>query len=250
MPVLMFTVPGRADDLKTADEVIEKYIEAIGGRAKIEAMKTIRMTGKMIQQGGMEFPSIMEAKRPEKVRIEFTVQGMTGIQAFDGKEGWSVMPFTGKLDPEKMAPDMVEIIKDQADIDGPLFDYKKKGHQVELMGSDEIEGAPVYKLKVTKKNGDVEYHFIEKENFLTIAQKGKRKFQGMEVEFEAIMGDFKDVEGRVLPHSVQNKSNMGTQTVKFDKIEINPTIDDSRFAMPAVEKKEPEKEKKEEGEKK
>ena len=91
----------RADEPKSADEVIAKYIKAIGGRDKIDAIKTVRATGK-IMQGPMEIPMVMEQKRPSKIRIEITFQGMTGIQAYDGKTGWLMMPFAGRTDPEKM----------------------------------------------------------------------------------------------------------------------------------------------------
>jgi len=250
LPALMFALPVRADDLKTADEVIEKYIQAIGGREKIDSMKTVRMSGKMIQEGGIEIAMTIESKRPNKFRAEFSFQGMTGIHAFDGEEGWQVMPFMGKTDPEKMAADDIKIAKRQADLDGPLYDYKKKGNTVELLGTDEFEGTPAYKLKVTTKDGDVEYHFLDKEVFLEIGEKSKLKVAGSEVDIEKTYSDFKDVEGRMLPHSLASKAGMGGGTMKIEKIEINPQIDDLRFAMPKVEKKEPEGEKKEDGEKK
>lgn len=234
---LLIAVPARAEDLKTADEVIAKHLEAMGGKEKLTGIKSMRMSGKMIMGEGMEAPSTMEYKRPDMVRVEFTFQGMTGIQAYDGKEGWMVMPFTGKTEPEKMPPDAVELIKDQADIEGPLVNYQDKGHKVELVGSDELEGTPVYKLKVEKKDGTIEHHLIDKDNFLSIGQKTKRKVSGMEMELETSMGDFKEVNGIVLPHSIVTKSSMGSHGISIAKIEINVPIEDSRFAMPAVEKK-------------
>src|SRR5216117_2716608 len=86
---------------QTADELIDKNIKAHGGADKMKAMKAIRMTGSM-KMGPIEAPFTLSKARPENVRIEFTVQGMTGTQAYDGKSGWMVMPFMGKKDPEKM----------------------------------------------------------------------------------------------------------------------------------------------------
>ncbi len=226
-------------EVKTADEAIAKYIEAVGGREVIDSLKSMRMTGKTVMMGGMEAPITIEFKVPKKLRIDFTFQGMTGTQAFDGTTGWFIMPFMGKTDPEKMSADQVEEILDQADVSGPLVDYKGKGHQVELVGMDEIQGSPTYKLKVTKKNGRVEYHHLDAEYFLTVAVKGKREFQGTEMDFEVIQSDFKKVEGFMVAHSIEQKmGGVGMTTMIIEKVELNVEIPDDRFTMPEVEKTE------------
>ncbi len=230
-------VAAGADEPKTADEVIAKYIEAIGGRAKLDSVKSLRMTGKATGMGGMEVPLAVEFKRPKKVRVEFTVQGMTGVQAFDGTTGWFIMPFMGKNDPEKMPPDMVEAIEDQGNFEGPLVDYKKKGHKVELVGKEDFEGSEVYKLKVTKKNGNVEYHFLDAEYYIPLQMKGKRSFQGTEVEMTTIFGDYKEVDGLLLAHSIKQGGMAGDMT--FEKIELDVKLSDDRFTMPEVKKDEP-----------
>lgn len=231
-----------ADEPKTADEVIAKHIEAMGGRKNIDAVKTIRMTGKMIGQGGMDIPMVIESKKPNKVRVEITFQGMTGVEAFDGETGWFVMPFMGRTDPEKMPPDRVKIIKDQADFNGPLVDYKKKGHRVEFMGKDEEDGSETYKLKVTKKDGDTEYHFLDAEAFLTVKIKGKHSIQGTEIEYEVSPGDYKKVAGVMVPHTMTVSSGpMGNSTITFEKVEFNVDLPDERFVMPKVKKAEPAK---------
>jgi len=238
----------RASDeaVPSVDDAIAKYIEAIGGKKAWDAVKTMRMSGKMVMGGGMEAPMTMEFKRPGSMRMEFTFQGMTATQGFDGENGWFVMPFMGKTDPEKMPPDMAQEFKKQADIEGPLLDYKKKGHTVEMVGADEFEGTPVYKLKVTHKEGDVEYYMLDKEYFIPLGTKGSRTFQGMPIEYEVIYGDYKEVGGLMMPHSIQQKSNTGMDgggSVVIEKIEVNADIDDSRFAMP---EKKPEEKKAEE----
>src|SRR5437868_4276754 len=113
---------------QTADELIEKNVKAHGGAEKMKAMKSVRMTGSM-HMGPIEAPFTISKVRPENVRIEFSVQGMTGMQAYDGKTGWAVMPFMGKKDPEKMASDDLDQIKEEADFDGPMVDYKAKGNK-------------------------------------------------------------------------------------------------------------------------
>jgi outer membrane lipoprotein-sorting protein len=225
---------------QTADEIIEKHLQAMGGKEKLKAVQTQRITGKMVLGQGMEAPFTMEMARPNRMRMEFTFQGMTGVQAFDGKTGWSVMPFMGKTEPEAMPDEDVKKMEEQADIDGLLMNYKEKGRQVEYVGKEELEGTPVHKLKVTQKNGDVVHLYIDAEQFLALKQTGKSKVRGQEVESETVFGDFKTVEGLVVPHSIEQKvpGMPGGMVMTISKVEINPTVDASRFAMPAAEKKE------------
>jgi outer membrane lipoprotein-sorting protein len=145
----VFALPAAAQAI---DEIIAKSIAARGGEAKLRAVKSLRFTGQIEVAPGMTAPMTMVLKRPGMVRMEFIVQGMTGIQAYDGKAGWSVMPFQGKKDAEPMAADDVKNMEDQADFDGALMDYKVKGNTVEYLGKDKVEGSEAYELKVTKKN--------------------------------------------------------------------------------------------------
>ena len=235
--LLCWQVPANSDEPKTVDEVIANYIEAIGGRKALDSVKSMRVTGKMVMQGGMEFPFLREIKRPNKMRLEFCVQGMTIIRAYDGETGWFVMPPMGKVDPERMSDDDVKDMQDEADIDGPLVDYKKKGHQVELISKEEFEGSETYKLKVTLKSGDIEYRYLDAEYFLPIKIKGQREFQGSPIEYEITLGDYKEVAGLLIPHSIeQGGSPMGKITMSCEKVEVNVELPDDRFTMPEVKK--------------
>lgn len=236
---------GSAAWAQTADEIIQKNIEAKGGLAKIKAVNTVRMSGKMMMGGGMEAPMVMELARPGKLRMEFTFQGMTGIQAYDGKSGWAVMPFMGKKDPEPMSPDDLKQVEDQADLDGMLVDYKEKGHQVEYLGKGEVEGTPVHKLKVTKKNGDLVTLYLDADSYLEIKADGKTTVRGQEVEGETVFGDYKEVGGLIFPHSIQSKPKGAPDgagvSISIASIEINPDLPASRFEMPAKAAAEPPK---------
>jgi outer membrane lipoprotein-sorting protein len=217
----------------TVDEILAKNAAAKGGMEKLRALKSARFTGK-ISMGGMEAPLTMTKSRPEKVRIEFTIQGMTGIQAFDGTTGWSVMPFMGKPEPEALPSDMLKEIREQADFDGPFIDYAKKGNKVELLGKDKLEGADVYKLKLTTKDGTVTTIFIDATTFLETKLEGKRTMQGQEVDGETVFGDYKEVDGLRFPFSIESKVTgmPGGQTFTVDKVELNPTLADDSFGMP------------------
>ncbi len=192
------------------------------------------MTGKMTMGPGMEAPFKMTFKRPKKSRLEFTMQGMTGIQAFDGETAWAVMPFLGKDDPEVMAEDQAKNMEEQADFDGPLVDWEEKGHQVELVGVEETEGTEAVKLKVTLANGDIRYHFLDSEYYITIKQEGSTTIQGNETEFEVILSDYKEIGGLMLPHSIEQKVKGAPegQVITIENIELNQEVSDADFKMP------------------
>ena len=221
---------------QTVDEILAKHFETMGGLEKIKALNSMRLTGTMTVGPGIEAPITMERKRPGKRRLEFSVQGMTGIQAFDGEKAWSVMPFMGKKDPEAASEEDSKQEREEADFDGPLVDYKTKGHTVELTGKEPVEGAEAYKLKVTKKNGDTEYYYLDAETYLLVKNEGKSKRRGTEVEVEGLWSDYKDVDGYMMPFTLEQglKGTPQKQRMVFSKIELNVPLEESRFAMPAV----------------
>jgi len=232
---------------QTADEIIDKHIKAMGGAEKIKAVMSVKATGKM-KAGPMELPVTLTKARPDKVRMDFTVQGMTGTQAFDGTTGWLVMPFMGKKEPEKMSEDMLKDIRDEADFDGALFDYKTKGNKVEYIGKEDVQGSPAYKLKVTTKQGTETMQYIDAETYLTIKTEAKRKIQGQEVESETTIGDYKEIDGMLFPHSMEShaKGAPGGQSITVEKYELNAKVDPATFTMPEVKKEEPKAEVKKE----
>lgn len=232
--VALLVLPAIAEEL-TLDQVLENHYEALGGLDAIKGMETASFVGRMAMGPGAEAPFKMFFKRPMRARLEFTMQGMTGIQAYDGETAWMVMPFMGKSDPEVMAEDQAKNMQEQADIDGPLVDWQEKGHKVELIGLEDVDGTEAYKIKVDLANGDVRYHFLDSEYFITIKQEGKTTMQGNEVEFETILSDYKEVGGLMFPHSVESKPKGAPagQVITIDEIEVGIEVADDLFAMPA-----------------
>ena len=219
---------------QTADEIVSKYIKTVGGMDKIEAVKSIRRTGKVIAGGGFEIPIVEEIKRPNFVRQDITIQGLVGTSAYDGKTGWKVQPWSGKKDAEAMGEGELKAIIEDSDFDGPLVNYKGKGNKVEYVGMDEVEGTDTYKLKITLANGETRYYYMDTDYYVPIKIETKRIVRGNEVEFETVLGDYKEVSGWYLPYSVEvgGKGSQFKQKIAYDKIEANVPIDDKRFAMP------------------
>ena len=218
---------------QTADELVKKAIEAQGGRKNILAIKTLKMTGKVLAQQGVEFPFTIYEKRPMKMRMESTIQGQTMVQAYDGEKAWWIMPFMGSTEPQLVPEEQAKDIKEQADFDGPLFDYKKKGNKVEYLGKEEVEGTDAYKLKVTLKNGSIRYVYLDAEYYLPIKVVTKRKRKDTEITVETYQGDYKKVAGVLMPHSIESRMNGKTVSqITIEKVEPNIPLDDSLFVMP------------------
>jgi len=234
-PVAVLTLfIAAAASAETADDVIAKFVAARGGMDKIKAIQSLDMTIKANQQG-VEFPGKLEWKRPERMRLEMTIQGKTMVQAYDGKNAWTIMPFLGSPDPQVMSADDAKDVIEQADMDGPLVDYKAKGNAVELVGKDDVDGSPAWKLKVTLKNGDTSYVYIDTETGLNVKETSRRKQQGSEIEIDSYLGNFKPVEGVLFPFSIENKvagKSMGQFTI--DSVKANVPLDDKLFLMPAA----------------
>ncbi len=217
---------------QTADDIIAKYIKTIGGMDRLNAITTIRRTGRFIGGGGFEAPISQESKRPNKVREEFTIAGLTGVTAYDGKTGWKIEPWEGKKDPEALGEDELKEIQTDAEFLGPLVDYQKLGNKVEYIGTEPVEGTDTYKLKVTSPNGDVRYYFMDADYYVPIKIETKRMVRGTEHDTETTLGDYKASGGVYFPYSMETnpkgRSN-NKQTYVLSTIETNVPMPDSIF---------------------
>jgi outer membrane lipoprotein-sorting protein len=218
---------------QTVDELINKNIQAHGGADKLKAVKSIKMTGKMSMAGGMEAPFVFEKKRPDKIRIEFMVQGTTNVQAYDGSMAWSQMPIMGSKDAQKMTEEDTKDMIEQADFDGPLVDYKAKGNTIEYIGKEDVEGTEAHKLKLTLKNGNVRYLFMDPETGLDMKATAMIKREGVDTSVDSFFGDYKEVNGLIFPFSIEQrvKGQPGPQ-FSVENVEIDTDLQDSLFVMP------------------
>ena len=230
---------------ETVEEIVAANLEAKGGEEAWMAVETGKMSGTMRMGGGaagaMEMPFTVEFKKPHNIRLEFTMQGMTAVQAFDGETGWAILPFLGKTEPEEMAEDQVKQLKDQADFEGVLVNYKEKGHTVEFVGQEEVDGTPAFKLKVTRADGDVDFLYLDEEYFVEFKMESTREVQGNEVTVATVLGDYKEVDGLLFAHSMEMAFGGGEaqQVITIEKIELGIDLPDDRFAMPAKTEAEP-----------
>ena len=218
---------------QSVDDVIAKNIQAHGGLDKIRSVNTIRSSGKF-SQGSFQARFMQENKRPDKVREEFIIQGLAQVQAYDGKIAWQINPFQGRKDAELLSADDLKSLQEDSDIDGPLVDYKSKGHTAELLGHDSVEGTDCYKVKLTLKNGDVRIYFLDADSFLELKIESQTIVRGTVQYSETFYGDYEQVNGiyYAFEYEQGQKGNPTRSKFSVEKIEVNIPLPDELFAMP------------------
>lgn len=237
----LLAAPATAQEL-TLDEILGNYYEAIGGLDAWKSVQSMKMTGTRSMGRGGDVPFTQIVKRPGKIRTEFTMQGMTAVRAFDGETAWMSMPFRGSGEPQVM--ERAGTLAEEADIDGPLIGYEESGHQLELIGLEEADATPAYKLKLTMSGGQEVFYYLDAEYFVPIMISrtgmggmpgGGRGGGGTPSEIQIIISDYKEVDGLMIPHSIQTRrvgSERPPQAVNIDAVELNVEVDDTIFELP------------------
>ncbi len=223
----------------TVDEIVARHVEARGGMEQIRAIRSLRLTGKVLFGGGdfsLEAAWGRAAVRPGQLREEVTLQGLTAVDAWDGKDAWSVQPFGGRRDPERISADEARARAQEADFEGPLVGWREKGHTVEYLGTEDVDGTAAHKLRVTLKDGDVVTLYLDPDLFLTIREARKRIVRGTEQLQESDFGSYEPVAGVLFPFSIEsgppNRPRQAKLTI--ERAEANVEIDPALFRFPAA----------------
>lgn len=222
----------------TADELANKNIEAKGGAEKLHALHSVRLSGKMrIQNDTLELGVVTLVRSPDSVRYEATLQGLTEVQSFDGRQAWQINPFQGRKDPEKLSADDAKgLAEDAADFKGPLVDYSSKGYKLDYLGTEDIDGTEAHKLRVTRPNGDITTVYLDPDHFLEIRIINRRIEHGVPNETVTDLGDYEQVQGVYLPFAQESGRSGSTerQKVQYDTADANPDIPEDAFRLPAA----------------
>jgi photosystem II stability/assembly factor-like uncharacterized protein len=221
------------------DTILARYVEARGGAAKLGNIRSLRVTGTARFDDG-DF--VVEAAygavymRPGSVRLEFTIQGLTGVDAYNGTEAWSTEPFGGRRDPFRKSSDEAKALAHEADLDGPLVDWRAKGNRVDYLGTEDIDGTRAHKLRVIRKDGDVEYRYLDPDAFLETRIVTESHIRGALRISETDLGDYGEVAGVWMPFSIESGRKGAPRTAHFavDRIEANVEMDDTVFRFPAA----------------
>ncbi len=209
---------------QTADDIVAKYMEARGGADKLKGLQSLILEGTMTQQGvdvTMKFTHV----QGKAMRVEFTAMGQTGYNIITNTEGWVMNPFGGGGGAEALPEEQVKAGQGQLDIQGPLVDYKTKGNTVEYLGKVSEQGAEFHKLKLTRQGGNVTFYYLD-DKYLLVKAVTSMKVQGNDTEIITEYSDYrKTPDGLVFAYKRNNNGN----EISFEKVEVNPKIDEAVF---------------------
>jgi hypothetical protein len=225
----------------TADEIITQHVAALGGADKLKAIRTLKRSGHLLIPGlSIKLPWTEVRVRPTSIRQEVTLQGLTQVAAFDGHDAWQVQPFQGRKDPARMSADEAKGLRLAADIDMPLVDYKAKGHTVEYLGLEDVDGTPAHKLRVRLAWGDEVTYWIDPDSWMVIRDLQRQTIRGAEQVTETDYGEYERVAGVWIAMTEESgpKDSDSSQKQKFvyEKGEANIAVDAATFAFPATSK--------------
>ena len=225
---------------QTVDDIVRAYLEARGGAAKLRAVQSLRFAGTM-EVGDVKAPFTLELARPSKMRTEFVVQGQTGVRAYDGQHAWARVPLPGEP-PRLMTPEEAADARAQADVDmSPLVDAAAKGYTIELVGRDRLPGGETWKLLVRGRDAPPRTLHIDTRSHLVVETIDTRSDEGQPTDFVTEISDYRSVGGLMFPHRIEvgPKGKPDRQRLLIQKVEINPTLEASRFAMPPARRAKP-----------
>jgi len=223
----------------TADEIVAQHIAARGGMERLQALKTLKRTGRLIIPGFNGELTITEYKaRPNQYRLEFTLQGLTAVQAWDGHEAWQIRPFQGRKDPERLPADQAKPLELSADMDFPFVNYQAKGSKLAFLGTEDVDGTPAYKLRLQLASGDEILYFIDPDSWMLIRDIQKQQIRGAEQITENDYGEYEQVQGVWVPMTEasgpKDSDPSQKQQTLYDKAEGNVDLDPSIFSFPSA----------------
>ena len=220
---------------QNVDKILKDHFDATGQK-KISEVKSQIITGKsIITSMGMNMPFVITLARPHSIRVESTFQGSKMIQTYDGEKAWVLAPMMGRSEPTELTGNELKLIRNQSDMDGPLWDYERKGNTVEYIGEEMVKESPAHHLKVTTPEGDIIHQYIDKKTNLLVKTATTQTMGGAETELENLYSEYKTVKGITMAHVITTRMNGETITsVEIDDVEFNKSVDPELFKKPSL----------------
>ena len=223
------------------DELVQKNIDARGGLAALRAMNSLKTSGRLgFSQGdfSIDLGYTAYARRDTRLRTELSMQGLSQVTGYAAGDAWIINPFQGRRDPERISAEDAKDYEIPADLDGPLVDWRSKGHRVEYLGTEDMDGTLAHKLKISLKNGDTQYRYLDPDYFLEILVVDQMTRRGIRREIETELGNYEKVDGVYIPFSQETgpRGQPRSQKLVIEKAEANVAMDDALFAFPQVAK--------------
>ncbi len=222
----------------TLPELLDNYYQAIGGLEDWDEVATKKLTGRMTVAPGADAAFTWYRKRPNKMRLEFVVDGTTGVQVYDGTTGWTLLPFAGETEATPMPEPMLEQLEISADFEGPLVRYAEKGYEVELVSYEQVGSLKTYKVKVAFEEGREVFFYIDGSDWLLNRIEGKTEWEGAEAEYEVFLSEYEEIGkgGLVEPFAIRQgiKGQPGGPEIVVEAVELGIDMPDSLFAKPVA----------------
>ncbi len=232
LSLLLFSLMASPALSQSADDILNKMIDAMGGRKAMEAVKDQTSTGSMeLTQMGLSGTVTQYLKRPNKNRMDIEVMGMVITNAFDGVTAWMVNPQTGST--EEMPEDQAEYMKREAMGDDTFLNPKKYGISYTAKGKEEVDGKECFVLEQKYSDGYVSTMYIDTKTYLIYKTKGMSLNQmGVEVEAENVMTDYKKINGMRTAHTmIQYQDGEEFMVFTLEEVKYNTGLEDSFFEM-------------------
>jgi hypothetical protein len=209
---------------QTIDEVVNKYVDALGGKEKLSSLKSVRMEGALNVSGTDVVLTITKLNMTGQ-RNDIVAMGMSGYQIFTSATGWTYMPFIGQSSPEAMKDEEVKTGAGMLDLQGALFNYKEKGNQLELQGKENAENADCYKVKATLKSGRIITYFIDSKTYFIVKSVAVQNIPGEEEVVNTYANYKPNENGYIFPFT----HTIARGEISFSKIETNVAVDEKIF---------------------
>jgi hypothetical protein len=210
---------------QTADEVIAKYITAIGGADKWTKVQSLKVEGQ-IEVQGVTIPFTIQAVQMKGMRIDAEFQGNKIIDIVNPEKGWSQNPLAGKASLDPISADELKTKLDDLDIQDAFIDYKAKGSSVEFLGKDEEDGNEYFKIKLTTKNNNEKTYFFDTKTSLIYKVESIVKQQGQEIKSAVKYLDYQTTDFGI---KIAFKQDQGMMQMVTKKVTVNPQIDTAIF---------------------
>lgn len=215
---------------QTLDDVLSRYRAAKGGE-NWEKLESMRMTARIVTQG-IELPMTMVTKRPNLMRQDMSFQGISMVQAYDGTTAWGINPMMGSEEPTELTGPMADAMREQADFDGGLFNYAAKGSKVDLVGTEDLDGAKVIHIKLTTRDNQVQHYYLDAETMLEKRLVIETDMGGGPMTVETRLSNYQTVDGFSVPMSITQIVAGNQVALTVEKVEFNVHVDDAYFRMP------------------
>lgn len=234
--VLIYYSPSMRE-ARAVDALVARNVAARGGAAAWRAVSSLRLTGDMDLGRGMVVPYALEQKRPGMMCLEFTFDDARAVQCAAGETGWRIAPYLGRPAPEPMTDSELRETADSADLYGLLFDYRARGHKIDLLGHSTVDGRDTVELQVTLPRGAVRWVYLDAETALEVKVESLRMLGGRERRVTTRYLDWRDSSGLLIAHrqETQTEGDDESHFVTIERVSVNPPLDDARFQMPADE---------------